>query len=365
VPRRVYFVERLPHAGNGKVQRSALPQLAAMGHGTPTSASASALTAPSSPIEGALAGLWSAHLGGLPVGRDEDFFLLGGDSLGATQLVTAIDSVFGVAVPLEVFYRRAATVAGMAQELESFRARRRAEKQARKRGRRSTRSVAVASGEDGRPFIVVRPRPMPLDEMLGRQRAFVRTWPGTRATAQSLIVTMNGAGTRQGLFVCLQSEKGVTVLARHLGPDQPIHGLRSGHRIMTYTDENVALLAGHYADEMIALQPDGPFLLGGNCQGSRIARAVAQELRERGRDVSLLLLLEPRTFPSYGGRVALIFARDSHLNPYGKGGEPDAVFRRAYPAGYTVDLITGIHGGAFFSNNVDSLISVLRKHLVS
>jgi hypothetical protein len=134
---------------------------------------------------------------------------------------------------------------------------------------------------------------------------------------------------------------------------------------MTYTDENVALLAGHYADEMIALQPDGPFLLGGNCQGSRIARAVAQELRERSREVSLLILVEPRTFPSYGGPVALIFARDSHLNPYGKGGEPDAVFRRAYPAGYTVDFITGIHGGAFRSTNTDSLIAALNRRLVS
>jgi hypothetical protein len=211
--------------------------------------------------------------------------------------------------------------------------------------------------------VIVHLRPIEVGEMLARQREFVRTWPGTRATPESLIVSLNETGTRPGFFFCMQSHKALVQLARYLGPDQPVHAMRSGFRVITYTDENVGLLAEHYAAEMVALQPEGPFVLGGSCQGARIARAVASELRERGRDVSLLVLMDPRTFPRWNGRVALIFGQDSHFNPYAHGGDPDAVFRRAFPAGYSVDIVTG-SDGHFFSQHMESVLAVLKQRLL-
>ena len=132
---------------------------------------------------------------------------------------------------------------------------------------------------------------------------------------------------------------------------------------MTYTDENVTLLAGHYAAEMIAQQPEGPFLLGGNCQGGRIARAIASELREAGREVSLLILMELRVFSRYAGSVALLFGQDSRFNPYRADGDPDALFRRLYPGGYTVDIISGSHGSFFNRAHIDSLAAAVRRRL--
>lgn len=132
---------------------------------------------------------------------------------------------------------------------------------------------------------------------------------------------------------------------------------------MTYSEQNIRALASCYAAEMIALQPDGPFLLGGNCQGGRIAEAIARRLRELGRTVSLLILMERSSFQPYDGPVALIFGRDSRLNPYKPGADPDAMFRQAYPAGHTVDVIAGGHGEFFRSPNVETLASALQRRL--
>jgi hypothetical protein len=114
---------------------------------------------------------------------------------------------------------------------------------------------------------------------------------------------------------------------------------------------------------MIALQPDGSFLLGGNCQGGVIARAIALRLRKLGRTASLLILMEQESFPPYEGPVALIFGRDSHFNPYKPDADPDAVFRSFYPAGFAVDIIAGAHGHFFESPNVETLASAVNKRL--
>ena len=132
---------------------------------------------------------------------------------------------------------------------------------------------------------------------------------------------------------------------------------------MDYTDENVRAIASHYAAEMIALQPAGSFLLGGNCQGGIIARAIARRFHELGRTVSLLILMEQRSFAPYEGPLALIFGRDSHRNPYKANVDPEAMFRGAYPAGFTVDIIAGAHGEFFESPNVETLASALRRRL--
>ena len=85
VPRRVYFVERLPRTDNGKLRRSALPELLSLEQVPAVPAPAG--TGSLSPLEGAIAGLWSSLLKVDAVGRDDDFFLLGGDSLRGTQLI--------------------------------------------------------------------------------------------------------------------------------------------------------------------------------------------------------------------------------------------------------------------------------------
>jgi len=73
------------------------------------------------PLEIALTGLWAAALGIARVGRDDDFFMLGGDSLRGAQLLDQVLAVFGVEIPVDALFDEAATVARMARRIEALR----------------------------------------------------------------------------------------------------------------------------------------------------------------------------------------------------------------------------------------------------
>jgi len=372
IPASFVVLKSLPVTSTGKVDRAKLPQ-----PDRDRPVIETPYMEPCSQLEKVLATFWAEVLGLDRVGMQDDFNALGGDSLRGARLLTTITAVFGVDLPFELLLRDAATVAGMARAIETVRSRAAADER-RANGSRAARlttengiagsdePAATATGQliiQQTDPIAARSGLTPIAEILGKQLDYVWTWKGKRSTPESFIVTLNDSGKRQGLFWCLQGHRELDQLAGHLGSDQPVHGMRSGHLVMEYTDENVDAIAVHYAAEMITLQPDGPFLLGGNCQGGKIARIIAMRLRELGRTVSLLILMELESFPPYEGPVALIFGRNSHFNPYKPGADPDAVFRSSYPAGFTVDIIAGAHGQFFESPNVETLASALKQRM--
>ena len=82
---------------------------------TPLQAAASvALT---TDVEIKLAELWRSLLPVDAVGADADFFRLGGHSMLATRLVTAIRGAFGVSLPLSVVFEKP-LLSDMALEIE-------------------------------------------------------------------------------------------------------------------------------------------------------------------------------------------------------------------------------------------------------
>jgi len=85
---------------------------------------------------------------------------------------------------------------------------------------------------------------------------------------------------------------GYTNLARHLGTDQPVHAFKS--RGMDGLDEfdTIEEMAAHYAAELRAFQPDGPYCLGGYCFGGNVAYEVARQLRMQGAPIALLALID-------------------------------------------------------------------------
>jgi hypothetical protein len=84
VPAAYVRLDALPLTPNGKVDRRALP--APEGDAF----SAREYEAPSGRVEGAVAAIWADLLGVERVGRHDDFFQLGGNSLLATRLVFRI-----------------------------------------------------------------------------------------------------------------------------------------------------------------------------------------------------------------------------------------------------------------------------------
>jgi acyl-CoA synthetase (AMP-forming)/AMP-acid ligase II/acyl carrier protein len=123
-PRCIVFVEQLPRTDNGKLKRAELAKLPAFAHLTRAphvNTGTAQAGGPASPLEGALAGLWGAILQVPGIKRDDDFFLLGGDSLRGAQLLAQVKVLFGIEVPLKALFAEASTVAGMARTIEGLR----------------------------------------------------------------------------------------------------------------------------------------------------------------------------------------------------------------------------------------------------
>ena len=94
VPTSAHQLAALPLTGNGKIDKKALTRQA-----DELRRPGPARSGPRTPAEHRLAGLWAQTLG-LPVGsigRDDDFFALGGTSLSAVRLVAALDQAVGLA----------------------------------------------------------------------------------------------------------------------------------------------------------------------------------------------------------------------------------------------------------------------------
>lgn len=118
-PRVVRFVDRLPRSDAGKLLREALSRHFA-DDPAPT---ASPVGAPPelTPIEAALAGLWTQTLRVHLVGRDDRYAALGGDADAAGRLARAIESVFGVRLPLDSARDRERSLAEMARAIAVLR----------------------------------------------------------------------------------------------------------------------------------------------------------------------------------------------------------------------------------------------------
>ncbi|GAA0984773.1 hypothetical protein GCM10009555_059130 [Acrocarpospora macrocephala] len=113
IPGAWHLHDRLPVTAAGKLDRAALPR-------RPMEAGSSG--PPRTPMERELAGIWRRVLGLPSVGVDDDFFQLGGTSIGAMRVLAALRASTGVELELrEVF--AAPTVAGLAALAGSGRSR--------------------------------------------------------------------------------------------------------------------------------------------------------------------------------------------------------------------------------------------------
>lgn len=110
VPAAIVFLERLPLGPNGKVDRAALPP---PGSRTDTAH----WVAPRTPVEEAIANIWSTLLRRERVSALDNFFDLGGDSLLATQAISRVRAAFDIELPLRRFFE-GSTVEALAGAVE-------------------------------------------------------------------------------------------------------------------------------------------------------------------------------------------------------------------------------------------------------
>jgi len=117
VPRHIVILDEIPRGPTGKLQRIGLAQTLGISSfeevrrkqmGPPV--------APRTPLEAALAGIWSQVLGLQQIGVHDDFLDLGGDSILATQIISRIQATLHLEVSLLTIFDEP-TVARLAQAL--------------------------------------------------------------------------------------------------------------------------------------------------------------------------------------------------------------------------------------------------------
>ena len=274
------FLDDIPQTPNGKIDRNALPAPSSERETDSTT-----YVAPRDEQEKELVGIWENMLGVSPVGVRDDFFDVGGHSLLAVRLLSAIEEKTGHRVSLAALLQ----------------------------GRTIEYVANTISGDKA-------------------------------ATELSSFITHRASGERIPFFAAGSHPK-YAELPQHLGEKQPFYqmdlyalltermeqGLRSFTRIEEFAE--------HYIPKILDACPDGPYNLGGGCEGAYVAYEIAVRLQEMGAEVGALVMWIP---------PALRESKGFSL--------------RRYPAYLSLDRLRYmVTGGTLFKSNLQSL-RVLARH---
>lgn len=231
IPSEFVPMPSLPQTAGGKIDRKALPDP------KPHRAGAVHRPMPRDGIERKLARIWESVLGIEGIGRCEDFFEIGGTSIHSAQVISRIEQVFNVALPLSILSER-----GTIEQLA---------------------------------------------EALARQ---------TVVSAGSPLVTLRNGGAGLPLFLIHNGKGDISTygqLARRLG-DRTVFALQSpGLDGRDWPTSSIRDMALRYAGEIVRAHP-GPYLIGGTCMGGMVAFEIARELAARNLKVALLALIDSR-----------------------------------------------------------------------
>ncbi len=231
VPTAFVPMEKLPLTPNGKIDRKSLPAR------VENLAVGNSYVPPNDPVERLLAHMWARILKVPRVGVHDNFFELGGHSLLAVRVVTEVEKLCHIRLPLSTLFE-APTISNLANVI--------------------------------------------------RKHSWSPSW--------SSLVPIRSNGSRPPLFL-MHSHGGNTLeyhlLANLLEPDQPVYTLQArgldGHIVINSTIEE---MAAAYVEELRTVQPEGPYFVGGYCLGGLLALEAAQQLTAAGEKVGLVILIQ-------------------------------------------------------------------------
>lgn len=244
-PSAISLLAELPLSANGKIDTQALPDPLQANVGSRPDT----MERPTGEVEEQLAVLWQELLGASKIGRDEDFFAIGGHSLMALRLFSRINSRFGRNLPLSSLISHP-TIRSLATLLEP-----------REAQASSTTPTSVALPKKGH------------------------------------FVTLSEGGSEPPL-VCIHGGDGGVIfyrgLANLLPKSFPLHAiesldLSSSHEIEPASVEETAAA---YVQHLLARYPEGPYRLVGYSFGGVVAHEMACLLQESGHRVEFVGLFD-------------------------------------------------------------------------
>lgn len=230
IPAVFVVVEEWPVSPNGKIDRLALPvpELRETLHQSEEEFSIT---------EFKIARIWEQALGIGSVGKNDHFFDLGGHSLAAIRVVTEIESTFGIRLPISALFEA--------------------------------------------------PRLNELCKLLDTN-ASAHHW--------KCLVPVKPYGQKKPLYIVHGGGLGVMIF-RSFTPfmdhEQPVFGLQ-GHGMIKGEEvpDTIEEMAKYYVEEIVRHDPSGPYQLSGFSAGCVVAFEMARQLRNAGKVVSSLVLLD-------------------------------------------------------------------------
>lgn len=229
-PRRIWVVDTIPLLPNGKIDRTAVRALVTK---PDNPAGASTPAAPDS-VLAQVREIWCAVLGLDIIDEHADFFDLGGHSLLAARLLAQVASTFGCRISLSALFE-APTLAGFTKLVRS-----------------DQRSF------DFRQIVRLQPR-----------------------------------STKPGIFAINNTGIYVT-LSRRLGEDLPVTALQIFDPSFPQSElpGSIEAIAASYVDLIRRLQPTGPYILLGWCNGGVLAYETARQLHAAGEQVDRVIAVD-------------------------------------------------------------------------
>ena len=229
VPSSFVFLDSLPLTPNGKIDRRALP--------TPSNIiNLDIFVEPRNQLEMQLVQIWSKILKVDKVGVQDNFFDLGGHSLLAPYLMAQIKQQFGKDVSLTSLFQNP-TIEQLATIVQ-----------------------------------------IDLDY-----------------SNSSCLIPIQPNGSKLPFF-CIPGAGGEPFylyhLGRYLGADQPLYSFQANNLDGLEPATRIKDMASHYIQAMQAVQPRGPYFLGGHSLGSIVAFEMATQLLHQGHIVALVVMID-------------------------------------------------------------------------
>jgi amino acid adenylation domain-containing protein len=246
IPSALVQIEAMPLTPTGKIDRRALPAPDMV-----ETKREDTFVTPRTLTEEMLARIWvdilsieSFQRNSTQINIHDNFFDIGGHSLFAARIIDQVRKVFQVELPLRRLFEFP-TIAGLSKCIET-------ERHAQPQAKCWSSLVPIQVSGSKKPFFLVP-----------------------------------GGGGSEGEFMVYAK------LVYLLGHEQPVYGLQAhgldGEQV---PKTQVETMATEYLKEIRAFQPNGPYLLGGECIGGLVAFEMAQQLQAQGQKVALLILLD-------------------------------------------------------------------------
>jgi amino acid adenylation domain-containing protein len=345
VPQHFVEMNALPLTPNGKVDRKQLPAP----ERDETSAAAHETVAPRTPTESQVAAIFADVLQVPAVSAYTDFFNAGGQSLTAIRLMSKLEAAFRIELPLQTLFD-SPTVAALSDRICDITGTARAvsavedDAQPRRSPRSTTERQLVSVWQrvlgvqevgvnesftklqgarnlveemlaEARRTVGFRAEGIPLSTFLAKPtiEALARLIDGVSEPSPSLVSCLQPVGSKRPLFL-IHAGGGYVffyrALAARLGAGRPIFGVRAVTRAdkvgpALEHSESVEQLATRYIAEIRAIQPKGPYTLGGACFGGVVAFEMAHQLRAQGEQIAGPLLLFDAFIRNGGGGDSL------------------------------------------------------------